>query len=107
MEIAAIGKVRHAAQLYEAIYCIVLMIVLYWLWSKKKDSLPQGFNFALFMIVLWSLRFVDEFFKMNQEAFEEDMVLNMGQILSIPLTIAGIALMVWVFTREKKMSDFK
>ncbi|GAB4237451.1 MAG: hypothetical protein Tsb0034_12600 [Ekhidna sp.] len=106
VEIYALGKVRHAAQLYEAAYCILLMLVLLWLWHAKKDSLPQGFNFALFMIVLWSLRFVDEFFKMNQEAFEENMTLNMGQILSIPLTIAGIILMVWVYTKDKKMSDF-
>ena len=27
--------------------------------------------FSVFMMLLWSLRFVDEFFKMNQEAFEE------------------------------------
>lgn len=106
VEIYALGKVRHAAQLYEALYCVILMIVLYWLWNKKREVLPQGFNFALFMIVLWSLRFVDEFFKMNQEAFEEGMALNMGQILSIPLTIAGVILMVWVFMQDRKMSDF-
>ena len=74
---------------------------------RKRDSLPQGFNFALFMIVLWSLRFVDEYFKMNQEAFEENLTFNMGQILSIPLTVAGVILMIWVYTRDKKMSDFK
>jgi len=107
VEIYGRGKVRHVAQMYEATYCILLMIVLYWLWDKKRQTLPQGFNFALFMIVLWSLRFVDEFFKMNQEAFEEDLTLNMGQILSIPLTAAGVILMAWVYTRNKKMSDLK
>ncbi len=107
VEIAALGKVRHAAQLYEALYCILLMAVLYWLWKKKRTVLPQGFNFALFMIVLWALRFVDEFFKMNQEAFEEDLILNMGQILSIPLTLAGIVLMFLIYTKDHKMSDFQ
>lgn len=106
VEIYGLGKVRHAAQLYEAIYCLLLMLVLYWLWDKKRSVLPQGFNFALFMIVLWSLRFVDEFFKMNQEAFEENMALNMGQILSIPLTLVGIVLMVWIYTRKNKMDAF-
>lgn len=106
VEISALGKVRHAAQLYEAIYCAILMIVLYWLWDKKRNVLPQGFNFALFMIVLWSLRFVDEYFKMNQEAFEEGMVLNMGQILSIPLALSGILLMILVFQKDRKMSEF-
>ncbi len=107
VEIAALGKVRHAAQLYEAFYCIILMIVLYWLWKTKRTSLPQGFNFALFMIVLWSLRFGDEFFKMNQETFEENLLLNMGQILSIPLALAGIVLMFWIHNKSRKMSDFK
>lgn len=106
VEISALGKVRHAAQLYEALYLFLLMIILYWFWKKKRTVLPQGFNFALLMIVLWSLRFVDEFFKMNQEAFEENMALNMGQILSIPLTVVGIIVMVWIYTREAKMSDF-
>lgn len=107
VEISALGKVRHAAQLYEAIYCVILMVVLYWLWNKKREILPQGFNFALFMIILWSLRFADEYFKMNQEAFEENMALNMGQILSIPLTIAGVILMMWIFRQDKKMSEFQ
>lgn len=107
VEIYALGKVRHAAQLYEAAYCLLLMIILFWLWYKKSDVLPQGFNFALFMIILWSARFVDEFFKMNQEAFEEDLALNMGQILSIPLTAAGVIIMVLVYQGSRKMSDFK
>lgn len=106
VEIYAIGIVRHAAQMYEATYTFLLMLVLFWLWYKKREVLPQGFNFALLMIVLWSLRFVDEFFKMNQEAFEEDLVLNMGQILSIPLTLAGLVIMVLVFRSNKKMADF-
>jgi hypothetical protein len=67
LEIFALGKIRHAAQLYEASYAFVLMLVLFWLWYKKREVLPMGFNFALLMIVMWSLRFVDEFFKMNQE----------------------------------------
>ena len=106
VEIYGKGIVRHAAQMYEAAYCVILMIVLFWLWKNKRKKLPRGFNFALLMIFLWALRFVDEFFKMNQEAFEDDLALNMGQILSIPLTIAGIILMIIVYRGNKKMGDF-
>lgn len=106
VEIFALGKVRHAAQLYEATYAFILMILLFWLWKSKRTVLPLGFNFSLFMILMWSLRFVDEFFKMNQEAFEENLVLNMGQILSIPLTIVGIVMMFIVYRGDKKMADF-
>lgn len=102
LEIYGIGIVRHAAQLYEAAYCLVLMVLMFWIWKTKRFTLPEGFNFALFMALLWSLRFADEFFKMNQEAFEEDLALNMGQILSIPLTLAGIGMMVYFFKKQKK-----
>ncbi len=107
VEISALGKVRHAAQIYEALYAILLAILFYWIWAKHRSKVPRGLNFALFMVVFWALRFVDEFFKMNQEAFEESLTLNMGQILSIPLTIVGIVIMILVFRQDKKMSDFQ
>lgn len=106
VEIAALGKVRHAAQIYEATYCIVLMILLLLFWKYKRWVLPEGFNFAFFMIVLWSARFVDEFFKMSQMDYEENMIFNMGQLLSIPMVLFGVILMIWIFNRDKKMSDF-
>ena len=107
IDIYGLGNVRHAAQLYEATYCLLLMGLLFWLWYKKRESLPQGFNFALFMIILWSARFVDEFFKMPQEAFEENMTINMGQILSIPLTLAGFIILLLIYRGERKMTDFQ
>ncbi len=106
VEIFALGKVRHPAQLYEAASYFLIMIILFWLWHKKRDDLPRGFNFALLMIVLWSVRFVVEFYKMNQEAFEDNLTLNMGQILSIPLTAVGIVMLFVAFRSDKKMSDF-
>ena len=106
IEIAALGNVRHAAQLYEAAYCIMLMFFLLYFWKYKRWKLPEGFNFAFFMIVLWSARFVDEYFKMNQVDFEEGLAINMGQILSIPMALAGVGLMIWAFRRDKKMSEF-
>jgi prolipoprotein diacylglyceryltransferase len=46
------------------------------------------------MIILFSLRFIDEFFKMNQESFEDGLILNMGQWLSIPFVLAGVLLLI-------------
>ena len=45
-------------------------------------------------IVLFSLRFVDEFFKIDQVEFEEGMILNMGQLLSIPFILTGIVILI-------------
>ncbi len=102
LEVYGLGIVRHAAQLYEATYCVLIFLLLLWLWKEKRLKLPEGFMFGLFMTLLWSLRFVDEFFKMNQEEFEDGMVLNMGQWLSIPMAMIGIAVMVWAFQKGHK-----
>lgn len=96
---------RHPAQLYEAIYCFLLFGLLYYIWKNKRNQVSTGFIFGVFLVVLWSLRFVDEFFKEDQEAFEENLVLNMGQILSIPFVIAGIIILIK--TRERKGPDPK
>ncbi len=99
LEIYGIGIVRHAAQLYETAYCTLIFLLLLWLWKERRYRLPEGFMFGLFMTLLWTLRFIDEFFKMDQEAFEADMALNMGQWLSIPMAVIGIGVMVWSFKK--------
>jgi len=48
--------------------------------------------------MIFGIRFLLEFIKMDQEAFESGMILNMGQILSIPFIIWGI----WLIVRRKK-----
>lgn len=85
---------RHPAQLYEAIYCFILFVFLFWTWSKKRNELKEGFLTGWFLIILFGLRFIDEFFKINQVSFEEEMVLNMGQLLSIPFVIGGILILL-------------
>ena len=93
---------RHPAQLYEALYCFVIFLVLFAIWYKQKDQTQDGFLFGLFLIVLFSLRFVDEFFKINQEAFEDDMILNMGQLLSIPFVLIGIGILIYSYQQKGK-----
>lgn len=88
------GIARHPAQLYESISCLLLFLFLYWYWSKRKEKTPEGRIFGFFLIILWSLRFAYEYLKENQVGFEDDMALNMGQILSIPLIIAGIFVLI-------------
>ncbi len=89
---------RHPAQLYEALFCIVLFFVMYSLWKNKRESLGAGFLFGLLSLCLFTERFLDEFVKENQEAFEQGLTLNMGQILSIPFILIGIFMII----RSKK-----
>jgi prolipoprotein diacylglyceryl transferase len=83
---------RHPAQLYEAIYCVILLFILYGIWKRKRTELKEGYLFGLFLIILFGLRFIDEYFKINQVPFEDALPLNMGQILSIPFVVVGIYL---------------
>ncbi len=95
--VSTLGIARHPAQLYEAISCVILFIVLFLMWYKEKEKLPTGRIFGVFMIVLWSLRFSYEFLKENQVSFENQLPINMGQILSIPLIIAGVLILIWSY----------
>jgi len=88
------GIVRHPAQLYESISSLLLFFLLFYLWSRKKENTPDGLLLGLFLVILWSLRFFYEFLKEPQVAFEQDLILNMGQSLSIPLVLLGFYL-VW------------
>src|SRR5690606_6756519 len=83
---------RHPAQLYEAI-CYLLIFILLWNVYHRKPKLKPGFLFGLFLILLFSARFAIEFLKENQEAFEEGMQYNMGQLLSLPFIAVGVYLL--------------
>ena len=81
---------RHAAQLYESISCFILFFILLWIWNKYKSATPRGLMVGIFFVWVFTLRFLYEFLKENQEAFEANYLLNMGQILSIPAVLLGL-----------------
>ncbi|MDX2173523.1 MAG: prolipoprotein diacylglyceryl transferase [Bacteroidota bacterium] len=81
---------RHPAQLYEAIFYLLFFFTMYWLWKNKRDKFGPGFMFGLLCVVVFIQRFLVEFLKENQEAFENKLPINMGQILSIPFVFIGL-----------------
>ena len=99
-EVTLLAVPRHPAQLYESLSSLILFGLLFWYWRRKHSVLPDGKIFGIFLVVLFSLRFLYEFIKESQVAFEDDLPLKMGQWLSIPLVIAGIVLL----TRRKKQN---
>ena len=101
--ISTFGIARHPAQLYESISCVFLFLFLFWLWSQQKQNLPAGRLLGIFLIWCFGLRFFFEFLKEVQEPFEKGMILNMGQILSIPCVIAGIVILALSY--RKKNTD--
>ena len=101
----AVGETvpRHPTQLYEAFSYLILFFVMWYLYWKTTKKEQTGYLFGLFMLVLWSLRFVIEFLKEAQIAEREDWgfnALNTGQILSVPLILIGLWLM---FIKSKKV----
>ncbi len=96
---------RHPAQLYESISCVILFAVLFWMWYRKKQEIATGRIFGVFMIVLWTLRFLYEYLKEVQVDTEIDFIqnygINFGQLYSIPLVIVGIIVLVRSFKKTE------
>jgi phosphatidylglycerol---prolipoprotein diacylglyceryl transferase len=90
----AVAQARHPAQLYESLSCLVLFFILLGLWNRMKENVPRGLFLGIFLIWVFGLRFLFEYLKENQVAFENSMFLNMGQILSIPAVLLGIYFVV-------------
>ncbi len=93
---------RHPAQLYEAIYYFLIFLLSFIVWKQFRNRIKNGFHLGWFLIILFSLRFVNEFFKINQVEFEDTLILNMGQILSIPFVLTGIAILIFTTRKERE-----
>ena len=85
---------RHPAQLYEAVGYFLLFWLLYYLyWKTNKKDQPY-FIFGVFLIALWTIRFLVEYVKDNQGGIEDTLgVFSTGQWLSIPFILAGVFLL--------------
>lgn len=84
---------RHPGQLYEAIAYAIFFFVGWYFYRKKPQRVGTGFFFGLCITLIFTARFFIEFTKDIQEEFEASMLLNMGQLLSIPFVIVGILCM--------------
>lgn len=95
------GMACHPTQIYEALCYFALFALLMWLYWKKNAEERPGLIFGIFFIGIFLPRFLIEFIKNDQVAFEATMTLNMGQWLSVPFIIAGIVMVVYAMTHPK------
>lgn len=99
---------RHPGQLYEAIAYAVFFCVMWYWWKKRPEWVGTGFFFGLDLALIFTFRFFIEYTKEVQEAFEAALPIDMGQILSIPFIIIGVACAIggpWIVkmgAKEKK-----
>ena len=84
---------KHPTQIYEALSYLLIFILLYSIYRKKWPNLKDGYIFGMFLVTLFSVRFLIEFIKEPQVNFENTMLLNMGQLLSIPFVLLGVYLL--------------
>jgi phosphatidylglycerol:prolipoprotein diacylglycerol transferase len=94
---------RHPSQLYEfALEGVVLFLVL-WFFSMRPR--PRGAVSAAFLIGYGAFRFCVEFTR-EPDSFLGLLAggMSMGQWLSAPMAVAGIALMAWAYRRGPRPS---
>ena len=85
---------RHPGQLYEAI-CYAIFFGIHWFFYRRYPKrVGTGFFFGLCLFLIFTSRIFIEYTKENQEAFEEGMLFNMGQLLSVPFVVLGIWCMI-------------
>ena len=85
---------KHPTQIYESLSYFIIFAVCYIVYLRKEGKLHNGRLFGWWIIALWGVRFLVEFVKEEQVDFEKGMTLDMGQWLSIPMIIAGIAIVI-------------
>lgn len=83
---------KHPTQIYEALAYLITFAVLMFMYWKTRAKYREGLIFGLFFTAIFGARFLIEFIKEDQEAFEAGMALNMGQWLSIPFVLGGLYL---------------
>ncbi len=86
---------RHPSALYEfALEGVVLFAVLWWLSRRPRQ---RGLISGLFLLLYGAFRFIVEFVRLPdpQLGFIAFGWLTMGQLLTLPMIVAGFALVAW------------
>ncbi|GAA6182849.1 MULTISPECIES: prolipoprotein diacylglyceryl transferase [Alteromonadaceae] len=91
---------RHPSQLYEFALEGVLLFIILWLYSKKPR--PIGAVSGIFLLGYGCFRFFVEFFRQWDGHLDLYLgFLSRGQMLSLPMIIAGVLMIVWAYKQNK------
>lgn len=97
------GEVRHASQLYEALLEGLLLFAVVWAFTVRPR--PRFAASGLFLLGYGVVRFVVEFVRvpddyMGDHGYIAFGWLTTGQILCIPMVLAGLAMLGWAYSRR-------
>lgn len=96
---------KHPAQLYESFSYVFVFAILFYMYWKTDARQKSGYIFGVFLVLLWTVRFVVEYVKESQGGFETSLGLfSTGQWLSIPFIIIGF---YFIFTAEKPLEEIE
>ena len=92
---------RHPSPLYQAAIDGLLVFVLLWIYSRKaRPRLAVG---AVFTLLYGCARFFTEYFRVpDWQVTVAGLPITSGQMLSLPMIIAAIAMLVWTYSRESR-----
>ena len=95
------GLPRHPSQLYEFALEGLALFALLWLYSRKPR--PVGTVSGLFLIGYGGFRFLVEFTRNPDDGIFGLMTLgiSMGQWLSLPMVLVGVAILLWSWRKKK------
>ena len=96
------GAYRHPSQLYEAVLEGVVIFVVLYVLSRRVPPRPQGTFTGVFLALYGTFRFLVEFVRVPDAQLGYLFgPITMGQLLSLPLVVAGIALLVLAHRANK------
>ena len=93
---------RHPVQLYEAMCYLITFFILFGFYNSMKYHPPKGVLLGLFLLLIFSSRFIIELFKAPLNKFDYTSLLTTGQYLSLLFIFAGaIILMISAMSKNK------
>lgn len=97
------GVARHPVQLYEAGSYLLIYAAALQLYKKHGDK--PGLPFGCFLLMMFSSRFLLEFFKTEQAMYQTTWTLTTGQMLCLPFLVAGGLLTAWALRQQRQHLD--
>ena len=91
---------RHPGQLYEALCYALFFFVGWFFYRRRPERVGSGFFFGLCILLIFTARIFIEYTKENQVGFEDGMLFNMGQLLSVPFVLLGAFCVVRALRKE-------
>jgi phosphatidylglycerol:prolipoprotein diacylglycerol transferase len=100
------GEVRHASQLYEAVFEGLFLFAVMWIFTARPR--PRLAPSGLFLVVYGVVRFTIEFVRVPDEhiGYLAGGWLTEGQVLSFPMIIVGLALLAYAYRARSPSGNF-